>query len=58
MIISQTPYRVSFAGGGTDLPAFYQQDAAEIARAAGRLQELEEELARAYARWEELEQVK
>jgi len=26
MIISQTPYRVSFAGGGTDLPAFYQQD--------------------------------
>lgn len=26
MIISQTPYRVSFAGGGTDLPAFYEQD--------------------------------
>ena len=25
MIISQTPYRVSFAGGGTDLPAFYRQ---------------------------------
>ena len=25
MIISQTPYRVSFAGGGTDLPAFYQK---------------------------------
>lgn len=24
MIISQTPYRVSFAGGGTDLPAFYR----------------------------------
>lgn len=24
MIISQTPYRVSLAGGGTDLPAFYQ----------------------------------
>jgi D-glycero-alpha-D-manno-heptose-7-phosphate kinase len=23
VIISQTPYRVSFAGGGTDLPAFY-----------------------------------
>ena len=22
MIISQTPYRVSFAGGGTDLPSF------------------------------------
>lgn len=26
MIISQTPYRVSFAGGGTDLPAFYTQE--------------------------------
>lgn len=26
MLITQTPYRVSFAGGGTDLPAFYQQD--------------------------------
>jgi D-glycero-alpha-D-manno-heptose-7-phosphate kinase len=26
MIISQTPYRVSFAGGGTDLPAFYKED--------------------------------
>ncbi len=26
MIITQTPYRVSFAGGGTDLPAFYEQD--------------------------------
>jgi D-glycero-alpha-D-manno-heptose-7-phosphate kinase len=26
MIISQTPYRVSFAGGGTDLPAFYEQE--------------------------------
>jgi D-glycero-alpha-D-manno-heptose-7-phosphate kinase len=25
MIISQTPYRVSFAGGGTDLPAFYRR---------------------------------
>ena len=37
-------------------PAFYQQDSAEIARAAGRLHELEEELARAYLRWEELEQ--
>jgi D-glycero-alpha-D-manno-heptose-7-phosphate kinase len=24
MIISQTPYRVSFAGGGTDLPAFFR----------------------------------
>ncbi len=26
MIISQTPYRVSFAGGGTDLPAFYLRE--------------------------------
>jgi D-glycero-alpha-D-manno-heptose-7-phosphate kinase len=26
MIITQTPYRVSFAGGGTDLPAFYQAE--------------------------------
>jgi len=26
MIISQTPYRVSFVGGGTDLPAFYRQE--------------------------------
>jgi D-glycero-alpha-D-manno-heptose-7-phosphate kinase len=26
MIITQTPYRVSFAGGGTDLPAFYRDE--------------------------------
>ncbi|MEM7508227.1 MAG: GHMP kinase [Pseudomonadota bacterium] len=26
MIITQTPYRVSFAGGGTDLPAFYEDE--------------------------------
>ena len=26
MIITQTPYRASFAGGGTDLPAFYQHE--------------------------------
>jgi D-glycero-alpha-D-manno-heptose-7-phosphate kinase len=26
VIITQTPYRVSFAGGGTDLPAFYEHD--------------------------------
>lgn len=26
MIITQTPYRVSFAGGGTDLPAFYRSE--------------------------------
>lgn len=26
MIITQAPYRVSFAGGGTDLPAFYRNE--------------------------------
>ncbi len=26
MIITQSPYRVSFAGGGTDLPAFYRKE--------------------------------
>ena len=25
MIISRTPFRVSFVGGGTDLPAFYRR---------------------------------
>lgn len=30
MIISQTPYRVSFAGGGTDLPAFYRHEAGAV----------------------------
>ena len=25
-VVSQTPYRVSLAGGGTDLPAFYRQE--------------------------------
>ncbi len=36
-------------------PTFYQRDNAEIASAAARLQELEEEVAQAYQRWEELE---
>ncbi len=36
-------------------PAFYQQDSAEIARAANRLNALHDELAGAYQRWEELE---
>ncbi len=36
-------------------PAFYQRDSAEIALAANRLKQLEEELARAFMRWEELE---
>ncbi len=30
MIITQTPYRVSFAGGGTDLPAFYEKEAGAV----------------------------
>ena len=30
MIISQTPYRVSFAGGGTDLPAFYRREGGAV----------------------------
>ncbi|MBE3039066.1 MAG: ABC transporter ATP-binding protein, partial [Chloroflexi bacterium] len=36
-------------------PAFYQRDSAEIALAANRLKQLEEELAQAFMRWEELE---
>lgn len=30
MIISQTPYRISFAGGGTDLPSFYRQESGAV----------------------------
>lgn len=30
MIISRTPFRVSFVGGGTDLPAFYTQEAGAV----------------------------
>lgn len=26
MIISQTPFRISFLGGGTDLPDFYREE--------------------------------
>ena len=26
MIISKTPFRMSFVGGGSDLPAYYRQD--------------------------------
>ena len=26
MIISRTPYRISFCGGGTDFPSFYTQE--------------------------------
>ncbi len=38
-------------------PAFYQQDNAEITRAANRVNQLAEELAQAYHRWEELETI-
>jgi D-glycero-alpha-D-manno-heptose-7-phosphate kinase len=30
MIITQTPLRISFAGGGTDLPEFYRQGAGRV----------------------------
>ncbi len=30
MIISQTPYRVSFFGGGTDYPAWYRQNGGQV----------------------------
>ena len=30
MIISRTPLRISFAGGGSDLPAFYRQEAGAV----------------------------
>ncbi len=36
-------------------PAFYKQDAAEIAKVADRTKQIEEELTTAYARWEQLE---
>lgn len=26
MIISKTPFRISFAGGGSDLPSFYHSE--------------------------------
>ena len=26
MIVTRTPLRVSFVGGGTDLPAFYKEE--------------------------------
>lgn len=36
MIISQTPYRVSFVGGGTDLPAFYREEGGAVLSCAIR----------------------
>src|SRR5262249_40602110 len=34
MIISRTPFRISFAGGGTDLPAFYERHAGAVVSTA------------------------
>lgn len=34
MIITRTPLRISFAGGGTDLPAFYRQEAGAVVSTA------------------------
>lgn len=34
MIISQTPFRISFAGGGSDLPAYYQQHGGAVVSTA------------------------
>ena len=30
MIISKAPLRVSFAGGGSDLPSFFHEDAGAV----------------------------
>ncbi len=30
MIISKTPLRISFAGGGSDLPAYYRNEAGKV----------------------------
>jgi len=37
MVITQTPYRVSFAGGGTDLKAFYEHEYGAVLSAAVNL---------------------
>ena len=34
MIISRTPFRVSFFGGGTDLPAFYEEEPGAVVSSA------------------------
>jgi D-glycero-alpha-D-manno-heptose-7-phosphate kinase len=34
MIITQTPFRVSFAGGGSDLPAFYEKNGGAVVSTA------------------------
>jgi len=34
MIISRTPFRISFAGGGTDLAAFYRRQQGAVTSSA------------------------
>ena len=34
MILSRTPFRVSFAGGGTDLSSFYKQESGAVVSTA------------------------
>lgn len=34
MIISRTPFRISFVGGGTDLPSFYEQEGGAVVSTA------------------------
>lgn len=34
MIISRTPFRISFAGGGSDLPSFYRREAGAVLSAS------------------------
>ena len=34
MIVSRTPYRVSFGGGGSDLPAFYRRETGAVVASA------------------------
>jgi len=34
MIITRTPLRISFAGGGSDLPAFYEQEPGAVVSTA------------------------
>jgi len=34
MIITRTPLRISFAGGGSDLPAFYEQEQGAVVSTA------------------------
>ena len=34
MIITETPLRVSFAGGGTDIPAYYERRGCYVVNAA------------------------